>query len=75
MSTGAEHLSEYELVNSSSSALRRIGDAGHQNFVSSEVDQSAAREQPLRSQSSGQMFGLAATTVFFVTLILNAISY
>jgi hypothetical protein len=75
MSAGAEHLSEYELVNASSSALRRIGDAGHQNFVSSEVDQYTAREKLRRSQSSGQMFHLAATTVFFVTLILNAISY
>jgi hypothetical protein len=53
----------------------RIGDAGHQNFVSSEVDQSTAREQPLRSQNSAQMFGLAATTVFLVMLILNAVSY
>jgi hypothetical protein len=75
MSTVAEHLSEYELVNSSSSALRRIGDAGHQKFVSSEVDQSTAREQLRRSRSSGQMFGLAGTAVLFVMLILNAISY
>jgi hypothetical protein len=42
------------------------------DFVSSEVDQSTAREKLRRSQSRGQMFGLAATTVFFVTLILNA---
>jgi hypothetical protein len=70
-----ERLSENERVNESSSALRRIGDAVHQSFVSSEVDQSAAREQPLRSQSSAQTFGLAATTVFLVMLILNAVSY
>jgi hypothetical protein len=34
------------------------------------------RNQPVRSnQSSGQIFGIAATAVFFVILILNATSY
>ncbi|HEV2717538.1 MAG TPA: hypothetical protein VGU64_19885 [Terriglobales bacterium] len=28
-----------------------------------------------RKQSSGQIFGLAVTAVFFVMLILNAVSY
>jgi hypothetical protein len=75
MNIVAEHVSEYELANSSSSALRRFGDADDPNFVSREVKQSTAREQLRSSQSSGRMFGLAATTVFIVMLILNAISY
>jgi hypothetical protein len=32
-------------------------------------------EQVRSNQSSGQIFGLAVTAVFFVMLILNAISY
>jgi hypothetical protein len=34
-----------------------------------------AEQVRINQSSSGQIFGLAATTVFFVTLILNAISY
>jgi hypothetical protein len=32
-------------------------------------------EQVRSNKSSGQIFGLAVTAVFFVMLILNAISY
>jgi hypothetical protein len=70
-----ERLSENELVNASPGALRRIADADHQNSVSREVNQFTARGQIGSAQSSGQMFGLAAATVLFVMLILNAISY
>ena len=70
-----ERLSENELVNASSSALRRIADADHQNSVSRGVNQFTAREQLGSAQGSGQIFGLAAATVFFVMLILNAITY
>ena len=70
----AEQLSEYELVNSSYSALRKRGDADYQKVVRHEVNQSTTREIQ-KAQSSGQMFGLAAITVLFVMLILNAISY
>jgi hypothetical protein len=70
-----EGLSENELVNASSSALMRIADADQQNSVSREVNQFTARGQIGSAQSSGQTFGLAAATVFFVMLMLNAISY
>jgi hypothetical protein len=71
----AEHLSQYELVNWSSGALRKRSDAHYQKVVLREVNQSTASEQLRKTQSSGRMFGLAATTVLFVMLILNAISY
>lgn len=75
MKTLAEHPAESDLSIFDFGALRRIGDEGHQNFVWREVNKSAASEKVRRNQSSGQIFGLAATAVFFAMLILNAISY
>jgi hypothetical protein len=43
--------------------------------LSGAKSKSAASEKVQRSQSSGQIFGLAVTAVFFTMLILNAISY
>jgi len=45
-------------------------------FSSAKSTNSPQSKQVQSDQSSsGQIFGLAATTVFFVMLILNAISY
>ena len=71
----AEHHAESDFSIFDFGALRRIGEEGHQNFVWREVNKSAASEKVRRNQSSGQIFGLAATAVFFVMLTLNAISY
>jgi hypothetical protein len=70
-----ERPSENELVIAGSSALRRVADADHQNTVSRGVNQFTARGHLGLAQNRGQMFGLAAATVFLVMLILNAVSY
>jgi hypothetical protein len=75
MKTLAERPAESDFSIFDFGALRRIGDEGHQKFGWREVNKSAASEKVRRKRSSGQIFGLAATAVFFAMLILNAISY
>jgi hypothetical protein len=74
MTTLAEHPAESDLSNSNSGALRRIG-MKPTNTLSGAKSTNPQPEKVRRNQSGDQMFGLAATAVFFVMLIMNAISY
>jgi hypothetical protein len=76
MKTLAEHPLNPTSVNSSSGALRRIGHESTNTLSGAKSTNPPQAEQVRSNQSSSsQIFGLAATTVFFVMLILNAISY
>jgi hypothetical protein len=55
--------------------LRRVAMKIMKTFSSAKSTNSPQSKQVRSDQSSSHIFGLAATAVFFVMLILNAVSY